>query len=82
MKITALLVSTLTLLLPSAVQADGTPPLFDLTSSTDGLEGMIWNNVMYSGGSAYLGDIKYATTSEPLLRESPYHPRYLFPTAC
>ncbi|KAA8899935.1 hypothetical protein FN846DRAFT_959705 [Sphaerosporella brunnea] len=44
-----------------------TPALFDLVSSTDGLDGLIWNNVMFANGSAYIGNVKYSIESEPLL---------------
>lgn len=71
MKFTTLLLSAIVLLAPSAVHADDTPALFDLSSSTDGLDGLVWNNVMFSGGNAYVGNVKYASSSEPLLRMSP-----------
>ncbi|KAI5847594.1 hypothetical protein BZA05DRAFT_126975 [Tricharina praecox] len=67
MKFTTLLLSAIVLLAPSAVHADDTPALFDLSSSTDGLDGLVWNNVMFSGGNAYVGNVKYASSSEPLL---------------
>jgi len=67
MKFAALLFSAVALLAPSAVLAGNTPALFDLTSTTKGLDGLVWSNAMYSGGNVYIGNIKYSISSEPLL---------------
>merc|ERR1712110_136758 len=66
MKLTTLLFSALAAAAPS-VLAGATPALFDLTSTTDGLDGLVWSNCMYSLGSVYIGNVKYSTGSEPLL---------------
>jgi len=43
------------------------PAKFTLQSSTTGLDDVLYNDLMYANGSAYIGNIKYSVCSEPLL---------------
>ncbi|RPB10059.1 hypothetical protein P167DRAFT_537990 [Morchella conica CCBAS932] len=65
---TTVLAAALTTMVSGAAieKRDALPAKFTLTSTSTGLDGLIYPTLMYANSSAYIGNIKYSTYSESL----------------